>query len=114
MRELYPAVRPERYVPAELDLDRELEGADLVIVHEWSDHALVKAVGERRKESGRFRLLFHDTHHRSVTDEAAMSAYDLRHYDGVLAFGNVIRELYVRKGWAQRAWTWGSASTTTW
>ncbi len=109
---LYPAVRPERYVPGALDLDRALDGADLVIVHEWSDHALVKAVGEKRRASGSFRLLFHDTHHRSVTDEAAMRAYDLRHYDGVLAFGNVIRDLYLEKGWTQRAWTWHEAADT--
>jgi spore maturation protein CgeB len=41
-----------------------------------------------------------------------MAAYDLRHYDGVLAFGGVIRDLYRRHGWTQRAWTWHEAADT--
>jgi spore maturation protein CgeB len=42
-----------------------------------------------------------------------MARYDLRHYDGVLAFGNVIRELYLREGWTRRAWTWHEAADTS-
>ena len=26
-----------------------------------------------------------------------MAKYDLRHYDGVLAFGNVLRDLYLKR-----------------
>ena len=108
----YPAVRPVRYELATLELDQVLDGADLVIVHEWNEHALVKAIGERRARNGSFKLLFHDTHHRSVTDEPSMGAYDLRHYDGVLAFGRIIRDLYLKRGWTQRAWTWHEAADT--
>jgi spore maturation protein CgeB len=39
-----------------------------------------------------------------------MTRYDLRHYDGVLAYGEVIREIYVSRGWAVRAWTWHEAA----
>jgi spore maturation protein CgeB len=109
---VYPAVRPIRYEPSTFDLDAALEGADLVLVHEWNDHALVKAIGERRARGGRFKLLFHDTHHRGVTDARAMAGYELSHYDGVVAFGNVLRDLYLRRGWAQRAWTWHEAADT--
>jgi spore maturation protein CgeB len=35
-----------------------------------------------------------------------MAIYDLTHYDGVLAFGEVIRHLYLAHGWVSRAWTW--------
>jgi spore maturation protein CgeB len=108
---IYPAVRPLRYEPATLNLDAALDGADLVVVHEWSDPALVKAIGERRAR-GRFKLLFHDTHHRGITDERAMAAYELSHFDGVLAFGSVLRDLYLRRGWARRAWTWHEAADT--
>jgi spore maturation protein CgeB len=108
----YPHLRSQRYDLAELDLDQALDGADLVIVHEWNDHDLVRRVGRHRAEAGGYVLLFHDTHHRSVTDAASMAAYDLRHYDGVLAFGAVISELYLRAGWAQRAWTWHEAADT--
>jgi spore maturation protein CgeB len=41
-----------------------------------------------------------------------MARYDLTHYDGVLAFGRVIRNLYLRRGWTRRAWTWHEAADT--
>jgi spore maturation protein CgeB len=111
-RAAYPALRSERYDLATLDLDRALDGADLCIVHEWNDPALVKRLGEHRRRTGAYRLLFHDTHHRSVTHPEAMAAYELADYDGVLAFGGVIRDLYLRRGWAARAWTWHEAADT--
>ena len=43
------------------------EGADVVLVHEWTDPELVAAIGRRRQRGGRFTLLFHDTHHRGVS-----------------------------------------------
>jgi spore maturation protein CgeB len=55
-------------------------------------------------------LLFHDTHHRSVSDHAGLAACDLRHYDGVLAYGRVIRVRYLSEGWARQAWTWHEAA----
>jgi spore maturation protein CgeB len=72
----------------------------------------VVRLGAHRARSDHYRLLFHDTHHRSVTDPAAMARYDLSHYDGVLAFGRVIRDLYLRRGWVRRAWTWHEAADT--
>jgi spore maturation protein CgeB len=96
-----------------LDLDLALAGADLVLVHEWTDPRLVRRIGEARARGGRFRLLFHDTHHRMVSDPTAMEAYDLRHYDGVLAFGQVLRDLYLAHGHTARAWTWHEAADTT-
>lgn len=108
----YPTLQSTSYQLDQLDLDRTLEGADLVIVHEWSDHDLVRRIGEHRGRRGGYLLLFHDTHHRSVTDEASMAAYDLSRYDGVLAFGNVIREIYLARGWTRQAWTWHEAADT--
>jgi spore maturation protein CgeB len=105
----YPALNSYRYDDA-LDLDAALDGVDVVIVHEWNDHDLVRRIGEHRARSHGYKLLFHDTHHRSVTAPHEMAAYDLRHYDGVLAFGGVIRDLYRERGWAQRAWTWHEAA----
>jgi spore maturation protein CgeB len=106
----YPQLRSRLYEPERLDLDEALDGAELVLVHEWNEHSLVSRIGAHRARSPRYTLLFHDTHHRSVTDPAAMAAYDLRHYDGVLAFGQVIRELYLQRGWAQQAFTWHEAA----
>jgi spore maturation protein CgeB len=106
----YPRLESHRYDPATLDLDEALDGADLVLVHEWSAPALVAQIGRRRAAGAGFHLLFHDTHHRSVTEPDAMAAYDLDAYDGVLAFGDVIRERYIERGWANRAWTWHEAA----
>ncbi|MDY7232631.1 CgeB family protein [Hyalangium rubrum] len=112
VRFTYPRVRPLRYDPRTLHLEGAVEGADLVIVHEWCTPELVQRLGQLRAQGGRFRLLFHDTHHRSVTAPHELASYDLNPYDGVLAFGEVIRQLYVSKGWARRAWTWHEAADT--
>jgi len=111
-RRAYPQLSSIRYSLANLDLDEALDDADLVLVHEWNDHGLVARIGAHRARTGRYVLLFHDTHHRSVTDPTGIQAYDLRHYDGVLAFGEVIRELYLQNGWTARAWTWHEAADT--
>ncbi len=108
----YPQLSSTVYNLAALDLDRVLDGADLAIVHEWSDPALVRRVGEHRARTRGYRLFFHDTHHRAVTAPGEMARYDLSHYDGVLAYGNVLRDLYLQRGWTQRAWTWHEAADT--
>ncbi len=94
------------------DLDAMLDGADVVIVHEWNDPALVAAIGRRRTQRGRFRLLFHDTHHRAVSDAAAINAFDLSGYDGVLAFGEALAQVYRRNGWGSRVFVWHEAADT--
>ena len=107
---IYPTLQCVRYRAENLDLDEALAGADAVLVHEWNEHALVRRLGLHRASHPQYRLLFIDTHHRSVTDRASMAAYDLRHYDGCLAFGRVIRDLYLSEGWTRRAWTWHEAA----
>jgi spore maturation protein CgeB len=109
---VFPTLRSTPYALADLDLDAVLGGADVVLVHEWNDAALVEAVGRHRALAGGYRLFFHDTHHRSVTAPHEMAAYDLTHYDGVLAFGEVIRNRYLEMAWAARAWTWHEAADT--
>lgn len=108
----YPLLSSAQYELDAFDLDAALDGADLVIVHEWNDRELVHRIGQRRATSGGFKLLFHDTHHRAVTDPESMAAYDLSRYDGVLAFGKTIQDIYLSRGWAQRAWTWHEAADT--
>ena len=106
----FPELTSTLYDVEQLDVDAAVDGTDLVLVHEWNDPKLVRRIGLARARSRRFRLLFHDTHHRSVTEPRAMARYDLRHYDGVLAYGDVIRALYVERAWTQRAWTWHEAA----
>jgi spore maturation protein CgeB len=106
----YPALQSSQYHFRTLDLDLELEAADLVLVHEWNEPRVVEAIGRHRSAGGAYHLLFHDTHHRSVTDREEMARYCLDHYDGVLAFGEVIRLRYLEEGWAERVWTWHEAA----
>lgn len=106
----FPALLPRVVDIDALNVDEALVGASVVIVHEWSSHALVRRIGRHKARGGRYVLLFHDTHHRSVTDIGSMSRYELDAYDGVLAFGEVIRQSYLSLGWARRAWTWHEAA----
>jgi spore maturation protein CgeB len=89
-----------------------VEGADLVIVHEWNEPALVAEIGRLRTSGASFSLLFHDTHHRAVSDPQAIRAFDLSGYDGVLAFGETLSQVYRRWGWSGRVWTWHEAADT--
>jgi len=111
-RQAYPTLRSTVYDLASLDLDDALAGADLVLVHEWNDHELVARIGLHHASDGDYVLLFHDTHHRAVTDSASMSGYDLTHYDGVLAFGRAIRDIYIKEGWAASVHVWHEAADT--
>jgi spore maturation protein CgeB len=106
----YPGLFSRRYDLDHLDLDRVLHGADLVLAHEWNEPELVRRLGEHRARHGGYRLLFHDTHHRAVSAPRAMAAYDLRHYDGVLAFGRALCEVYRAQGWASQVWEWQEAA----
>lgn len=110
-RRAYPELDSTRF-GADLDLDQALDGADLVVVHEWNDPALVARVGRARAAGGRFTLLFHDTHHRAVSDPEAIRAFDLSGYDGVLAFGETLAEVYRRWGWGDRVFVWHEAADT--
>jgi spore maturation protein CgeB len=105
----FPDLNSTRYRLADLDLDRALDGADLIIVHEWNHHDLVRRIGEHRRHSDSI-LFFHDTHHRSITDPDSMARYDLSGYDGVLAYGAVLRRIYLDRRWTKRVWTWHEAA----
>ncbi|WP_241739239.1 CgeB family protein [Pontibacter beigongshangensis] len=72
LQEYYPGISTNFYTLDSLDLDEVLQEADLVLVHEWSEHELVRRVGEHRVKSN-YKLLFHDTHHRAVTERESMA-----------------------------------------
>ncbi|MBV8684853.1 MAG: glycosyltransferase [Caulobacteraceae bacterium] len=113
--EAYRAAYPELSSTAyggDFDAEAACDGADLVLVHEWNPPELVASVGRARANGGRFRLLFHDTHHRAVSDPGSIAALELGAYDGVLAFGETLSEVYRQHGWAGRTWTWREAADT--
>jgi len=110
----YPSLRPSFYQsPAELDLDRAIGAADLVIVHEQNDRALVRLIGKHRRSGAKYRLLYHATECRGVSDpEENGITEDLQDYDGALAVSSGLRDLYLKRAWARQAWTWHQAVDT--
>lgn len=109
-RREYPELLSSIY-GANDDLLSLVADSHVVIVHEWNEPALVAALGRVRRRSN-FTLLFHDTHHRAVSDPAAIRKFDLSNYDGVLAFGEALSEVYRHWGWGDRVFTWHEAADT--
>ncbi|WP_298953099.1 glycosyltransferase [uncultured Methylobacterium sp.] len=108
-RAAYPELRSQTYGAIEPVVER-VRDADLVLVHEWNEPALVAALGAQRRRGAPGLLLFHDTHHRAVSDPDAMRRYDLGGYDGVLAFGETLAEVYRGWGWGNRVFVWHEAA----
>ncbi|SOB79950.1 Spore maturation protein CgeB [Sphingomonas guangdongensis] len=108
-RTAYPELSSTEF-EADADVADLIGDAELVIVHEWNDPALVAAAGRVRALGGRFLLLFHDTHHRAVSAPHEMQAFDLSAYNGVLAFGETLSAVYRDWGWEGRVWTWHEAA----
>lgn len=101
----YPRLHSHWYELSELNLDETLAGADVVIAHESNAPKLIERLGEHRAASGGYRLLFHDTHHRSATAPAEMAQLDLSGFDGALVFGEAIARIYRKRRWTRRVWT---------
>jgi spore maturation protein CgeB len=113
---LYPDLEIKVYGAYESiveDVEILTAGADLVLVHEFNDPRLVGAVGHARRRRDDFVLLFHDTHHRAVSRPGEIQAFNLAHYDGVLAFGNSLAEVYRSRLGHSRVWTFHEAADTS-
>lgn len=107
----FPGLESRAY-GADFDHAAALADADLVVVHEWTPATLVAEIGRIRREGGRFTLLFHDTHHRAVSAAGDIGGLDLGDYDGVLAFGETLRQRYLAAGWGRQVFTWHEAADT--
>jgi len=90
-------------------MTEELKSADIIIFHEWNDPKLIAAVLSLRPELG-FKVLFHDTHHRAYTDPGALLKMQLHLFDGVLAYGEVIRKIYSERLGIAKTWTMHEAA----
>jgi spore maturation protein CgeB len=84
--------------------------ADVVIVHEWNDPALITELGAIRRRGGNFALLFHDTHHRAISARSEITRLDLAGYDAILTFGETLRQSYLKMGWEKPVHTWHEAA----
>jgi spore maturation protein CgeB len=108
----FPNLTSTRYSPQHLEIDKWLDGVDLVLVHEWNEPQVVSGVGEFRRRNNNVRALFHDTHHRALTAEQELSRFDLSGYDGVLAYGASLKQAYARRGWGRQVHVWHEAADT--
>ncbi len=93
-------------------LEEQLRQADIVIVHEWNEPALVDHVLALRKRHG-FRALFHDTHHRASSSPEQLSRLRIAEFDGVLAFGEALRRIYRERWGVEHVWTLHEAADTS-
>jgi spore maturation protein CgeB len=90
-------------------LEQELREADVVIIHEWTDPDIASAVLSYKAQYG-FRALFHDTHHRAYTNAGEILRFPLHLFDGVLAFGEPLRRIYLDGFGVPQAWTFHEAA----
>lgn len=107
----FPELKSSFYNAENFDPKALIENSDLVLVHEWNDPKVVKALGDYRLDND-FTLLFHDTHHRAVSAPEEMKRYDLTQYDGVLANGAALACIYQKEDWHQNVWVWHEAADT--
>ncbi len=89
----------------------ELRGADVVVVHEWNSPEVVQSILALKHQLG-FRALFHDTHHRAYTNPKEILRFPLAEFDGVLAFGRSIKQIYSQAFGVRRTWTFHEAADT--
>lgn len=106
----FPELVSTPYGP-DFDHEAALADADAVLVHEWTAPDLVAEIGRLRRHAD-FTLLFHDTHHRAVSASADIEHLPLDAFDGVLAFGEALRERYRRLGWGRNVFVWHEAADT--
>lgn len=111
-RRAYPLLSSIFYVPESADLAELVGDADIAIVHEWNSHRVVAMLGAARRANESLRLFFHDTHHRAVTAPSDMARYNLSRYDGVLAYGQTLKNEYLRHGWHDNVFVWHEAADT--
>ena len=107
---VYPDLTSTQYREDKLDLERWLDGVDLVLIHEWNHPGVVAAAGEYRKQHHHVRLFFHDTHHRAITAPEELSRFDLSEYDGVLVYGESLKRAYESRGWGKQVFVWHEAA----
>lgn len=110
--EAFPSLTSTLYRTDNLDVENWLEGVDLAIVHEWNDPNLISAVGRYRRNNPALRTLFHDTHHRALTAEEEFARLTLADYDGVLAYGESLKQRYQGRGWGRQVHVWHEAADT--
>ena len=113
-RETYSDLAVQTYTPRQTaEVWREhLRHMDFVIFHEWNPPELAQLLLQVRGQLG-YRILFHDTHHRASSSPMQMECFGLRHFDGILAFGETLKAIYRERYGVERVWTFHEAADTS-
>lgn len=109
---IYPEIEIKLYELSREQLRAALSDQDIVIVHEWNPPQLIEAVLSLRDELG-FKTLFHDTHHRASSNPDQIRVLQVSRFDGVLAFGGALRNIYRKDFCIANVWTFHEAADTT-
>jgi spore maturation protein CgeB len=114
--ELYPELRIHTYTAAQAaDVSfwrSALSDSEVVILHEWNPPALANLLRELRAQLG-FSLLFHDTHHRASSSPEQIRLLGIEQFDGVLAFGEALRDIYKNRFNIPNTWILHEAADTS-
>lgn len=109
----YPEIDVRTYDPRSPSLDGDLAaacaGADVVMVHEWNDPGVANTLAAVARRAGALAV-FHDTHHRPWSQPEVIARFDLAAFDAVLAFGDVLRDVYRERFGVERAHTFHEAA----
>jgi len=89
-----------------------LRGTDVVLVHEWNPPELAQTLLAIRQQLG-YKLLFHDTHHRASSSPEQMQRFGLNRFDGIVAFGETLCEIYRDRFGLEKVWTLHEAADTS-
>jgi spore maturation protein CgeB len=89
-----------------------LRGTEVVVLHEWNPPALARRLLVWREDLG-YKLLFHDTHHRASSSPEQMHQFGLAQFDGILAFGEALSNIYRERFGLEHVWTMHEAADTT-
>ena len=110
----YPELDIRTYDPEESEdeLQEYLHLANVVILHEWNPPSLAQRLLAWRDALG-FKLLFHDTHHRASSSPEQMEQFGLTRFDGVIAFGEALRRVYLERFCIAKVWTLHEAADTS-
>ena len=108
--ETYPELKVETYAFHEEEdvlceqLRELLRDTEVILLHEWNPPALAQLLLRLRDAMG-FQLMFHDTHHRASSSPQQIELFGLDRFDGILAFGEVLRTIYRERFGLRRVWT---------
>jgi spore maturation protein CgeB len=109
---VYPEIRVAFHNADRDALRAALQRTEIVVVHEWNPPELIDVLLKLRDEIG-FQILLHDTHHRASSSPEAIDNLRVARFDGVLAFGQALKQIYRSRFGLERVWVLHEGADTS-